>query len=117
MPGRLRWPLVEDRVVAHDADTLHARLYDTGAGYPALTLADPAGRSVMPVVEGHVLRLRARDLADTVQLLDTIEGTDTGLYERHVTDTAGGHRVFVYTWAGPVDGFVELHRRWTGAER
>jgi gamma-glutamylcyclotransferase (GGCT)/AIG2-like uncharacterized protein YtfP len=116
MPGRLRWPLVEDRVVAHEPGTVGARLYDTGAGYPALTLADPAGAGP-PVVEGHVLRLRRTDLADTVELLDAIEGTDTGLYERRVTETAGGHRVFVYTWAGPIGGFVELHRRWSGPER
>ncbi|MDY7101443.1 MAG: gamma-glutamylcyclotransferase [Actinomycetota bacterium] len=118
MPGRLRWPLVEDRVEAHAPDTVRARLYDTGAGYPALTMSPPGSTDpTAPTVEGHVLRLRPELLATTVELLDAIEGVDTGLYERVVVATDGGERVFVYTWAGPVEGFVELDRRWDLPER
>jgi gamma-glutamylcyclotransferase (GGCT)/AIG2-like uncharacterized protein YtfP len=110
MPGRLRWPLVADDVVARAPDSVRAVLLDTGRGYPAARL-DPGGST-----HGWVLELRASTVATVLDRLDRVEGPD---YQRTTVTTAAGRAVHLWIFTGDPTGFVPLpDGRWPdGPER
>lgn len=83
MPGQQRWEVLASYVDG-EPKPAHVRgtFVDTGRGYPAMF----PGAAVIP---GYVVRLRAESLAQALQVLDRVEGTATGLFERSLADIAG----------------------------
>jgi gamma-glutamylcyclotransferase (GGCT)/AIG2-like uncharacterized protein YtfP len=108
MPGEARWRLLEP-LAAHDVTVRAAaagHLYRTPYGWPAAVFDDAAAG----IVPGLVVTLL--DTARALPVLDKVEGTGTGLFERRlITTTAGG--CFAYHWPGPVTGFRPI-ARWPG---
>jgi gamma-glutamylcyclotransferase (GGCT)/AIG2-like uncharacterized protein YtfP len=114
MPGRLRWPLIADRVVAHRPATVRGTLLDTGYGYPALVLPGPA------IVHGWLLELDPEQAQDTLALLDEIEGSGYDRVEvRAEAGSDGGAPALTYVARGATAGFEPIPSgRWTSvAER
>ena len=100
MPGEARWRLLEPLAAHDDAVPAEAAgyLYRTPYGWPAAVFDDAAAG----LVPGVVVTLR--DPQRALPVLDEVEGTSTGLFERRlVTTTAGA--CFAYHWPGPVTGF------------
>ena len=100
MPGEARWRLLEP-LTGH-GDTVRAEaagyLYRTPYGWPAAVFDDAAAG----VVPGLVVTLG--DPARALPVLDEVEGTGTGLFERRLITTTAGV-CFAYHWPGPVAGF------------
>jgi gamma-glutamylcyclotransferase (GGCT)/AIG2-like uncharacterized protein YtfP len=111
MPGRLRWPLVADRVVAHRPATVRGTLLDTGCGYPALVLPG-AG-----TVHGWLLELDPDRAEGTLALLDEIEGSGYHRVPVLVDDGSdGGAPALTYVARGATAGFEPIPSgRWASA--
>jgi gamma-glutamylcyclotransferase (GGCT)/AIG2-like uncharacterized protein YtfP len=108
MPGRLRWPLIEDHVAAHRPATVAGTLLDTGYGYPALLLD---GRGT---VHGVAVDLHAESAGEALDLLDGIEGQ---AYRRVEVTSAVGERLETYVWVASTDGFEPIPSgRWAAAQ-
>jgi gamma-glutamylcyclotransferase (GGCT)/AIG2-like uncharacterized protein YtfP len=108
MPGEARWHLLAPLAAPGPPEPAQAagNLYRTPYGWPAAVF-DPAASAAVP---GLVVRLREPAAALTV--LDEIEGTGTGLFERRlVTATAG--QCWAYHWPGRTSGFQPI-RAWAG---
>ncbi|WP_424184142.1 gamma-glutamylcyclotransferase family protein [Actinokineospora sp. G85] len=98
-PGEPAWPLLSPLTHGepHRA-TLPGALYDTGQGFPALTLDEGE-------VHGWVVPLRpGADLTT----LDEYEGVEY----RRVRVVVGGEWVWAYVWVDPVAGMALLPGRW-----
>jgi gamma-glutamylcyclotransferase (GGCT)/AIG2-like uncharacterized protein YtfP len=126
MPGQGRWPLLAPLVTSAEPEPASAagRLYRTPYGWPAAVLdytldppmldgtaQDDTGlrRTVLDrtgpaagVVPGVVVTLREPRRA--LPVLDEIEGTGTGLFERRLVATSAG-RCWAYHWPRPTAGF------------
>jgi gamma-glutamylcyclotransferase (GGCT)/AIG2-like uncharacterized protein YtfP len=103
MPGEERWRLLEPLAApgAPEAATAAGLLYRTPYGWPAATF-DPAHPRPIP---GLVVTLRDPEIA--LPVLDDIEGTGTGLFERRVIKTTAGE-CWAYHWPGPTSGFQPI---------
>jgi len=108
MPGEERWPLLEPLAApdAPEAATAAGLLYRTPYGWPAAAF-EPARPGVVP---GLVVALR--DPGTALPVLDEIEGTATGLFERRVIKTTAGE-CWAYHWPGPTSGFQPI-ASWAG---
>lgn len=83
MPGERRWDVLAPFVQgAPEPALVRGSLVDTGRGYPALFPGEAA-------VPGYLVRLRSEFLAEALDVLDRVEGTATGLFERGLTNAAG----------------------------
>jgi gamma-glutamylcyclotransferase (GGCT)/AIG2-like uncharacterized protein YtfP len=101
-PGDTAWHRIEPHVVGEPVATrLPGTLYDTGLGYPALTL-DSAG-----TVPGWTIRLRAP--AAALAELDEYEGVE---YMRVRVVDSTGLSCWTYLWTAPVAGMVRLAHGW-----
>ena len=103
MPGGERWPLLEPLAApgAPEAATAAGLLYRTPHGWPAAAF-DQAGATAVP---GLVVTLR--DPGRALPVLDEIEGTGTGLFERRLVATTAGE-CWAYHWPGPTSGFQPI---------
>jgi gamma-glutamylcyclotransferase (GGCT)/AIG2-like uncharacterized protein YtfP len=99
-PGASHWRLLEPLVTgAPRRARLPGSLYDTGFGYPALSLEDGPG------VPGWVVELRS---ADGLAALDRYEGPE---YER-VRVSVDGQECWTYVWIAGFDGMCLLEGAW-----
>jgi gamma-glutamylcyclotransferase (GGCT)/AIG2-like uncharacterized protein YtfP len=96
-PGDTAWHRIEPPVPTR----LPGTLYDTGLGYPALTL-DSAG-----TVPGWTIQLRAP--ATALAELDEYEGVE---YMRVRVVDSTGLSCWTYLWTAPVAGMVRLAHGW-----
>jgi gamma-glutamylcyclotransferase (GGCT)/AIG2-like uncharacterized protein YtfP len=117
MPGEERWPRLAPFTVP--AERGHAELerteleradaagylYRTPYGWPAAVF-DPAASSAVP---GLVVTLQ--DPGRALPVLDEIEGTSAGLFERRLITTRAG-LCWAYHWLGQTSGFQAI-RQWT----
>ncbi|MBM7771651.1 gamma-glutamylcyclotransferase (GGCT)/AIG2-like uncharacterized protein YtfP [Actinokineospora baliensis] len=103
-PGDSHWHLLAPLCDGPTRDAMLAgSLYDTGFGYPALTLGDGPG------VLGSVVPLREdADLAE----VDEYEGEH---YARVRVVLADGTHAWTYVWISPVDGMPVLTGPWRSA--
>lgn len=94
MPGQPRWPSLS-RYLAGMAEPAAVRgnLLDTGAGYPALA---NIGRG--PWVPGFLVPLDPAQALKALNVLDVIEGTAVGLYERVLVRTRAGFLAWTYEY-------------------
>ncbi len=99
IPGHLRWPVVADRVLAHEPDAVTGRLYDTGRGYPAADL-DADG-----TIPGVRLQLDETTVDATLALLDRVEGPG---YRRRRVRCRSGVAAWCYGTIDPVTGLVPI---------
>jgi gamma-glutamylcyclotransferase (GGCT)/AIG2-like uncharacterized protein YtfP len=108
MSGEERWRLLEPLAApgAPEAATAAGLLYRTPYGWPAATFSQTAAAAV----PGLVVTLRAPGTA--LPVLDEIEGTGTGLFERRVIKTTAGE-CWTYHWPGPTSGFQPI-TSWAG---
>lgn len=127
MPGEARWHLLSPFVSSAGPEpaTAGGRLYRTPYGWPAAVLDDDAvpddaaalrddaalrgGRGA--TVPGVVVTLREPGRA--LPVLDEIEGTGTGLFERRLITTTAG-RCWAYHWPGATAGFRPI-ASWTAS--
>jgi gamma-glutamylcyclotransferase (GGCT)/AIG2-like uncharacterized protein YtfP len=100
MPGQVRWHLLAPLATPGDPEPAEAagRLYRTPYGWPAAVF-DPAEAAA---VTGLAVTLR--DLGQALPVLDEIEGTGTGLFERRLVATTAG-QCWAYHWPGQTSGF------------
>jgi gamma-glutamylcyclotransferase (GGCT)/AIG2-like uncharacterized protein YtfP len=90
MPGQVRAHLLADRLAAEPWPAeVFGDLRDTGRGYPALN-ADADRKA-----PGVLCELRPETMADTLAMLDEVEGTAAGLYSRQLRNV-GGVLAWVY---------------------
>lgn len=83
MPGQPRWEMLAPFVQGEPEPALaRGALVDTGRGYPAMFPGEAA-------VPGYLVQLKADSLTEALDLLDRVEGTATGLFERALANTAG----------------------------
>lgn len=100
-PGASHWRLLEPLVTGTPRPaTLPGALYDTGHGYPALSLG--AG----PGVPGWVVELRA---PTEWSEMDTYEGPE---YRRELVTLADGTECWTYVWIEGFDGMRLLDGAW-----
>jgi gamma-glutamylcyclotransferase (GGCT)/AIG2-like uncharacterized protein YtfP len=99
MPGRLRWAIIRDAVRRGAPAQVAGALYDTGRGYPAACFDEPGA------VPGWVLELDPPTAAETLDLLDRIEGPE---YRRVAVVTTEGEPAESFTWIGPRADLVPL---------
>jgi len=107
-PGRCRWPLLLPFVDPSEVPTpavIRGRLWDTGRGWPAVTVGDSS-------VSGFVVHMRADVLGEGLALLDEVEGVSSGLFNRVRSVTQAGAECWVYVWPSITEGFVELDHTW-----
>jgi gamma-glutamylcyclotransferase (GGCT)/AIG2-like uncharacterized protein YtfP len=103
-PGDEAWQVIEPMVTGRPRPAVaRGTLYDTGMGYPALTLD---GDDVVP---GWVLPIRSPH--STMSTLDKYEGPD---YRRTRIVLADGHVCWTYVWTEPVTGMPVLASGWRG---
>lgn len=94
MPGEPRWSVLAPFVDGEPRRaTVAGLLVDTGRGYPALFDGDAA-------VPGYVVRLRDDSVERALSVLDEVEGTSFGLFERGLVDV-GSQRAWVYRGHDP----------------
>ena len=94
-PGEPRWPLVVTFVGGPTRRaSVAGRLYDTGRGYPAARF-DHAGDEPVP---GHVVPIDPANLNRALAVLDEVEGTGFGLFERQLVTTTDGEPTWAYAW-------------------
>ncbi len=105
-PGDVRWPIIEPHVVSTRPAAVSGRLYDTGRGYPAAVF-DRVG-----TIRGVVLELAPTDLAEVLELLDFVEGTVSGRYQRVLVTTWEGAPVWAYAFGESTDGLTDLDGHW-----
>ncbi len=105
MPGQPRWPTLRQYVSTWVEATAPGHLWDTGRGYPAVRFAHDG-----EPVPGYVVRLRDDRLAESLALLDRIEGEGT-LYRRVVVPTSVGSAMS-YEWLGATSSFSALRSGW-----
>jgi gamma-glutamylcyclotransferase (GGCT)/AIG2-like uncharacterized protein YtfP len=108
MPGEERWHLLEPLAGpgAPEAATASGRLYRTTYGWPAAVFGQ-AGPFAVPG-----LAVALRDPGRALPVLDEIEGTVTGLFERRLIETTAGP-CWAYHWPGPTSGFAAI-TSWAG---
>jgi gamma-glutamylcyclotransferase (GGCT)/AIG2-like uncharacterized protein YtfP len=103
--GDVRWKFLEPFVVDEGTpDTALGRLFDTGAGYPAALfdtvmgdLPQPrAGRSA--TIVGHRYRLIPAQVDTALEVLDEVESTVTGMYQRVQIVTGAGSKAWAYQY-------------------
>jgi gamma-glutamylcyclotransferase (GGCT)/AIG2-like uncharacterized protein YtfP len=100
-PGASHWRLLEPLVTGTPRPvTLPGALYDTGRGYPALSLGDGPG------VPGWVVELRAGAQWSAV---DTYEGPE---YERVRVRLPDGTECWTYVWIEAFTGMRLLNQPW-----
>jgi len=107
-PDEVRWFALEGRVEDHagEPDHVWGRLWDTGHGYPALTLDGDAR------VPGHVLRLLPDTAVQTWQDLVAIEGGVDSTYRPAVVVTESGVRALAFPYAAPPAESFRAIARW-----
>lgn len=89
MPGQPRWGILEPYVEGRPVTaSVTGMLFDTGHGYPALF----AGQASVPGVAVH---LRGDRLDEALEVLDDVEGTAFGLFERRLA-CVDDHAAWVY---------------------
>ncbi len=99
-PGQARWGLVEPFVGDPPRRAaVPGQLFDTGLGYPAARFDAVDGSEI----RGSIIPLAPRLVARALTVLDHVEGTAHGLYERVVVETTDGERVWSYAWAGDIE--------------
>jgi gamma-glutamylcyclotransferase (GGCT)/AIG2-like uncharacterized protein YtfP len=104
MPGEGRWHLLAPLAAPGVPERAHAPgcLYRTPYGWPAARF-DPAAASTVP---GLVVGLR--DPGQALPVLDEVEGTGTGLFERHLIIAATAGQCWAYHWPGPTGDFQAI---------
>lgn len=113
MPGEARWHLLSPLVSPADPEpaTAGGRLYRTPYGWPAAVLDDAFDDGGGATVPGMVVTLREPGRA--LPVLDEIEGSRTGLFERRLIMTTAG-QCWAYHWPRPTAGFRPI-ASWTDA--
>jgi gamma-glutamylcyclotransferase (GGCT)/AIG2-like uncharacterized protein YtfP len=108
MPGEKRGQLLAPLVTPDPPQraTAAGRLYRTPYGWPAAVL-DPAATATVP---GLVVALL--DPRRALPVLDEVEGTGAGLFERRLITTAAG-QCWAYHWPGQTTGFQPI-ATWSG---
>lgn len=108
MPCEARWHLLEPLAapVVPEPAEVAGYLYRTPYGWPAAVF-EAAAPGAVP---GLVVMLRDPERA--LPVLDEVEGTGAGLFERRLVRTTAG-QCFAYHWPGPVTGF-QVITRWKG---
>lgn len=92
-PGNERWYLLEPYVVGEPVDaTVLGDLRDTGNGYPALSAS--SGRKA----SGVLAECQRDNVGALLELLDSVEGVEFGLYTRQLRNV-GGQAAWVYVAA------------------
>jgi gamma-glutamylcyclotransferase (GGCT)/AIG2-like uncharacterized protein YtfP len=96
--GDVRWRFLAP-YVADDGrtDSASGTLYDTGHGYPAARFDLPG------VIVGHRYRLLPHRRDEALDVLDEIEGSVEGLYQRIEIITVAGVPAWSYEYGGPLD--------------
>jgi gamma-glutamylcyclotransferase (GGCT)/AIG2-like uncharacterized protein YtfP len=103
MPAEERWHLLAPLATPDPPEPAEASgtLYRTPYGWPAAVF-DPASGKLVP---GLIVALR--DPAAALPVIDDIEGTAAGLFERRLITTTAA-RSWAYHWPGPVSGFRQI---------
>ncbi|WP_224861786.1 gamma-glutamylcyclotransferase [[Mycobacterium] zoologicum] len=103
MPGQCRWPTLAMWADGPpEPDSVDGELFDTGFGYPAAVVG-PSGR-----IPGFTVALSPQSLPEALAVLDGIEGTGHGLYQRISIVTEGGTPAWIYTWPTSAAGFTRI---------
>ena len=105
-PGGEAWHLVAPHACSVDRASVRGVLWDTGLGYPALTL-DAHGSAPVP---GAVVELDPDHAAQALEELDAYEGVGVGSYERRRVDLIDGRSVWTYVWMASVAGSRRVAR-------
>lgn len=96
--GDVRWCFLEPFVGdGGHPDLVAGALYDTGNGYPAARFDQPG------TIIGHRYRLLAHRRREALEVLDEIEGSVEGLYERIEVVTVTGVPAWSYQYGGELD--------------
>ena len=103
MPGEPRWPILSPLSSSRRTDRVAGRLIDTGYGYPGLL--EGHGQ-----VHGWVVDLAEPDVA--LPMLDAIEGTTRGLYQRVLVTTGAGAVCWTYRYLQAKPGDCDLDGQW-----
>lgn len=108
MPGEERWHVLAPLATPDEPQRAEAAgyLYRTPYGWPAAVF-EPAAPGAVP---GLVVTLR--DPGRALPVLDGVEGTGRGLFQRRLISTSAG-QCWAYHWPGPTSGF-ELIAQWPG---
>jgi gamma-glutamylcyclotransferase (GGCT)/AIG2-like uncharacterized protein YtfP len=108
--GDVRWKFLEPFVVDEGfPDTAAGRLFDTGAGYPAALFDTVVGVSPQPLADrsativGHRYRLIPGRIDTALEVLDEVESTVTGMYQRVQIVTGTGSKAWAYQYGLAVD--------------
>lgn len=103
MPGEARWHVMQPLTTPEDPEPAETpgRLYCTPYGWPAAVF-DPASPAAVP---GIIVTLQ--EPGHALPVLDTIEGTDTGLFERRLINTGAG-QCWAYHWPGHTSAFQPI---------
>lgn len=103
LPGETRWRVLAPLVSPNDAGpaAVAGRLYRTPYGWPAAVF-DPSATTVVP---GLIVMLR--DPVQALPVLDEIEGTGTGLFQRRLIVTAS-QQCWAYHWPGTTSTFQPI---------
>jgi gamma-glutamylcyclotransferase (GGCT)/AIG2-like uncharacterized protein YtfP len=101
-PGASQWSMIAGHVTGEPRRArLPGTLYDTGFGYPALSLA------VGPGVPGWLV-----ELTDAAAILSTVDGYEGAGFRRVRVTLDGGTQAWTYVWTGPVEGMRTLAEPW-----
>jgi gamma-glutamylcyclotransferase (GGCT)/AIG2-like uncharacterized protein YtfP len=106
-PGAEAWHLLAPHTRSTSSTSVAGALWDTGLGYPALTL-DVGGPETVP---GVVVELDPGRATVVLEELDSYEAVHDSCYVRCLVRTADGRTAWAYDWSGPVSGFRRI-RRW-----
>jgi len=107
-PGEVRWFALEGRVLDESGEPDHVvgQLWDTGLGYPALTLD---GTSLCP---GHVIRLAPSTAVETWRDLVAIEGGVDSTYQPAIITTVSGVRALAFPYGSSPPPHFRPITRW-----
>lgn len=80
------------------------KLFVVGMAPGAKLTGDPNDKAVIELIEADLI---ADEEADTLKVLDRVEGVASGLYERSYINTPRG-KALIYTKCGDMGGCVEI---------
>lgn len=102
MPGRLRWPLLAPHAVGHRLAEVPGALFDSGNGWPVAVFGD-AG-----TVPGTVVELDPAILDELLPVIDEVEDTVGGAFERVVVTTTDGETAWAYRYLHDVSPMTRI---------
>jgi gamma-glutamylcyclotransferase (GGCT)/AIG2-like uncharacterized protein YtfP len=113
MPGRLRWPILEPYSIGFRDAAVPGALYDSGQGWPLAVFGHEGAGPRGGVVPGVLVELDPVRVDEVLLLLDHVEDTVAGVFERRLVETTDGAPAWTYHCLLDVSG-LERIERWEG---